>query len=137
MSLRRLFFTPRGFLITSGIVLLILGIVGFLNIFVSQTFYLTTAENVAHLGVGVIALAAVFLPGLKDVLAPHYRSLVIAVGLIALFFGVYGFLLPGGSPPTTLNTFGVANLEFIDNVIHILVAAWAFAAAFLTPEVPL
>jgi hypothetical protein len=109
--------------------------VGFLNIFTTQGFYLTTAENVAHVSLGVIALAAVFLPGLKRVLAPHYRSLVIAVGLIALFFGVYGFLLPGGSPPATLNTFGIANLEFFDNVIHIVVAVWAFAAAFLTEEV--
>jgi len=136
VSVRRIFFTPRGFLVVAGIVLLVLGIVGFLNIFISQTFYLTTAENVAHVVLGAIALAAVFLPGLNSALAPHYRSFVIAVGLIALFFGVYGLLLPGGSPPATLNTFGVANLEFIDNVINILIAAWAFAAAFLTEQVP-
>lgn len=134
MSLRTLFFTPRGFLITGGIVLLVLGIVGFLNIFTSQTFYLTTGENVAHVGLGVVALAAVFVPGLNSAVAPYYRSLTISVGLIALFFGVYGFLLPGGNPPTTLNTFGLANLEFFDNVIHLVVAAWAFAAAFWTEE---
>jgi hypothetical protein len=66
-------------------------------------------------------------------LTPYYRSLTLAIGLVALFFGVYGLLLPPGNPPTTLNAFGVANLEFIDNVIHLLIATWAFAAAFATP----
>jgi hypothetical protein len=50
-------------------------------------------------------------------LTPYYRSLTLAIGLVALFFGVYGLLLPPGNPPTTLNAIGVANLEFIDNVI--------------------
>ena len=135
MSVRTLLFTPRGFLIVGGIVLLVLGIVGFLNIFTSQSFYLTTGENIAHVLLGVIALAAVYVPGLNRTVAPYYRSLTIAVGLIALFFAVYGFLLPGGNPPTSLNTFGLANLEFFDNVIHLVVAAWAFVAAFRTEEV--
>ena len=134
MTLRTLFFTPRGFLITGGIALLVLGILGFLNVFTSADFYLTTGENVVHMGLGVVALAAVFVPGVNTAVAPYYRWLVIAVGLIALFFTMYGFLLPGGNPPTTLNTFGVANLEFWDNVIHLIVAAWAFAAAFWSPE---
>ncbi len=134
MSVRTLLFTPRGFLITGGIVLLVLGILGFLNMFTSQTFYMTTGENVAHVTLGIVALAAVWVPGLNRSLAPYYRSLVITVGLIALFFAMYGFLLPGGNPPTSLNTFGVANLEFMDNVIHLLVAAWAFVAAFWTQE---
>ena len=134
MTVRTLLFTPRGFLITGGIVLLVLGILGFLNMFTSQTFYMTTGENVAHVTLGIVALAAVWVPGLNRALAPYYRSLVITVGLIALFFAMYGFLLPGGNPPTSLNTFGVANLEFMDNVIHLLVAAWAFAAAFWTQE---
>jgi hypothetical protein len=134
LTVRTLFFTPRGFLITGGIVLLVLGILGFLNLFTSQAFYMTTGENVAHLGIGLIALAAVFVPGLNSAVAPYYRSLTILFGLIALFFTMYGFLLPGGNPPTTLNTFGVANLEFWDNVIHLVFAAWAFAAAFWSPE---
>jgi hypothetical protein len=134
VSLRTLFFTPRGFLVVGGIVLLVLGILGFLNIFTSQSFYLTTAENIAHATLGVIALAAVYVPGLRTALAPNYRWLVIAVGLISLFFGVYSLLLPAGNPPTDMNTFGVANLEFLDSVIHLVIAAWAFAAAFWTEE---
>ena len=134
MSLRALLFTPRGFLITGGIVLLVLGVLGFLNIFTSPSFYLTTVENIGHTALGVVALAAVYVPGLNTALVPHYRRLVISVGLISLFFGVYGLLLPAGNPPTNMNTFGVANLEFIDSVIHLLITAWAFAAAFWTEE---
>ena len=134
MSLRTLLFTPRGFLIAGGIVLLVLGILGFLNLFTSQSFYLTTAENIAHTALGVVALAAIYVPGLNAALAPNYRWLVIAFGLISLFFGVYGLLLPAGNPPTNMNTFGVANLEFYDSVIHLLIAAWAFAAAFWTED---
>lgn len=123
-------FTSKGFLMVGGLVLLLLGIVGFLGIFTMSSFYLTSGENFAHVGLGLVALAAVYVPGLKEMLEPYYRWIVILVGLIALFFGVYGFILPAGNPPTTLNTFGLANLEIVDNLIHLVVAAWAFAAAF-------
>jgi len=134
MNSRETLFTPRGFLIVGGVVLLLLGMVGFLGIFTSSVFYLTTGENVAHVGLGVVALAAVFVPGLNTALEPYYRWMVILVGVIALFFGVYGFLMPTGNPPTTLNTFGLANLEIVDNLIHLVVAAWAFLAAFWSPQ---
>jgi hypothetical protein len=132
MNYREMLFTPKGFLMVGGLVLLLLGIVGFLNIFTMSYFYLTGGENFAHVGLGLIALAAVYLPGLNSMLAPYYKWIVVLVGLIALFFGVYGFILPAGNPPTTLNTFGLANLEIVDNLIHLVVAAWAFAAAFWT-----
>ena len=134
MDYRSTLFTPRGFLIVGGAVLLLLGIVGFLNVFTLNVFYLTTGENLAHVALGLVALAAVFVPGLKETLAPYYRWIVILVGALALFFGVYGFLAPAGNPPTTLNTFGLANLEIVDNLIHLIVAAWAFLAAFWAPQ---
>lgn len=129
------FFTPRMFLIVGGAVLLLLGIVGFLNIFTEEAypaFYLTTGENVAHTVLGIVALAAVYVPGLNSALAPYYRPIVILVGLIALFFGVYGFVVSGAASP---NTFGLANLENpADNILHLVVAAWAFASAFIGRE---
>jgi len=46
------------------------------------------------------------------------------VGIIALFFAIYGFVQSGAAEP---NTFGLANLENpSDNLLHIVVAAWAF-----------
>jgi hypothetical protein len=121
------------FLIVGGVVLLLLGVVGFLNIFTKAAFpqfYLTTGENVAHVGLGLIALAAVFVPGLNSTLAPYYKPIVLLVGAIALFFGVYGFVVAGNPDP---NTFGVANLESpLDNILHLVVAAWAFASALMS-----
>lgn len=129
------FFTPRMFLIAGGAVLLLLGIVGYLNIFTEEAypaFWLDSGENVAHTVLGVVALAAVFVPGLNSALAPYYRPIVILVGLIALFFGVYGFVVAGDT--SGANTFGVANLETADNILHLVVAAWAFASAFMGRE---
>ena len=126
------FFTPRMFLIVGGVVLLLLGVVGYLNIFTKAAFpqfYLTPGENVAHVALGIIALAAVFVPGLNAALAPYYRWIVLLVGVIALFFGLYGFVVANNPDP---NTFGVANLEIVDNIIHLVVAAWAFASALAT-----
>jgi len=125
----RSFFTPRTFLIVGGAVLLLLGIVGYLNIFTKAAvpaFWLDGGENAAHVGLGVIALAAVYLPGLNSVLQPYYRWIVVLVGIVALFFGVYGFVVAGAAEP---NTFGLANLETSDNILHLVVAAWALASA--------
>jgi hypothetical protein len=134
MNYREMLFTPKGFLTIGGLVLLLLGIVGFLGIFKLDIFYLTDGENYAHVGLGLIALAAVYVPGLNSMLATYYKWIVVLVGLIALFFGVYGFVLSAGNPPATLNTFGLANLEIVDNLIHLVVAAWAFLAAFWAPR---
>jgi hypothetical protein len=125
--------TPRGFLQWGGIVLAVLGIVGFLNIFSEKgvpSFWLDTPENVAHLGLGVIALAALYVPGLNTALAPYYKWIVVLVGVIAAFFAIYGFIIPAGSSASP-NTFGIGNLESpLDNLLHVVVAVWAFWAAF-------
>lgn len=135
MDYRETLFTPRGFLIVGGAVLALLGIIGFfvLNNPSLTFFWLDGSENIAHLVLGVVALAAVFVPGLNTSLEPYYRWIVILVGAIALFFGVYGFLVPAGSPAAP-NTFGLTNLELGDNLLHLVVAAWAFLAAFWGPQ---
>ncbi len=135
MNDRETIFTPRGFLIVGGAVLVLFGVLGFfvLNDSADPFLWLDPAGNVAHIALGLIALAVVFVPGLNDTLMPHYRSIVILIGVTALFFGAYGLLLPGGTPAAP-NTFGMANLEMGDNVLHLLLAAWAFAAAFLGPQ---
>src|SRR4029077_3892503 len=104
---------PRGFLQWGGIVLTLLGIVGVLNILSEKSvpsFWLDTPENVAHLGLGVIALAALYVPGLNSALAPYYKWIVVLVGVIAAFFAIYGFIIPAGSSANP-NTFGIGNLE--------------------------
>ncbi len=117
---------PKQFLLIGGIVLLALGIVGYAGVFsdTKSAFYLDTGENVAHTVLGIVAIAASYL--LKD--AQLQKWLVAVVGVVALFFGIYGFLVAGNAPP---NTFGISNLESpADDVLHLVVALWALVAAF-------
>jgi len=124
-------FTPKGFLTWGGAALLLLGIVGYLGI-TSATgtpaFWLDNGENVAHTFLGIVALAIVFVPGLNSAFAPYYRWIVILLGIVALFFAVYGFYVGGNAAP---NTFCVANLESpLDDILHLVVGAWALYAAW-------
>ena len=122
---------PRQFLIFGGAVLLLLGLIGYIGVFNEDStpwFWLDSAENLAHVFLGLVALGVVLLPGVNRALAPFHRLIVIAVGAMALFFSVYGFLQAGAPEP---NTFGISNLENpSDNILHLVVAIWAFAAAF-------
>ncbi len=126
---------PKQFLTVGGVVLVVLAVIGFLGVLTQSStpvFWLDTGENVAHLVLGVVALAAVFVPGLNSALAPFYKALVVAVGVVALFFGLYGFVVAGAPAP---NTFGLANLENpADNVLHLLVGVWALYAALVGPR---
>lgn len=128
---------PRLFLTVGGAVLLLLGIVGYVNVFSesgSPDFWLDNGENLAHTFLGIVALAAVFVPGLNTALAPYYRAIVGLVGVIALFFAVYGFLQPPGSGADP-NTFGVSNLENpADTLLHLVVGIAAFAAIYMKPS---
>jgi hypothetical protein len=124
-------FTPKGFLTYGGVVLLLLGLLGFVALnseASSPAFWLDSGENYAHVGLGIIALAIVFVPGLNTMFAPYYRWIVILLGIVALFFAVYGFMNAGAAVP---NTFGLANLENpADNILHLVVGAWALYAAW-------
>ena len=127
---------PKQFLTLGGLILLLLGIIGFLGLLNQNTtpfFWLDTSENIAHTVLGVVALAAVFVPGLNKALEPFYKWIVMAVGVIALFFGIYAFLV--GSSTANFNTFGVANLESpADGILHVVVGVWALYAALRPPE---
>ena len=119
------------FLRIGGAVLLLVGIVGYLGVLNSVDFFsLDAGENVAHVGLGVIGLAAGF--GLKDRMI--HRGLTAVVGITALIFGLLGWFLPSGGALTNgafanPNFLGLANLESpSDNLLHLFVAAWAIWA---------
>ena len=127
---------PRLFLIYGGAVLLLLGIIGYLGVFSkvkTPWFWLDSDKNLAHTFLGIVALAAMFVPGLNTALRPYYRVIVPLVGVLALFFAAYGLLNAGGAAP---NTFGVSNLENpSDNLLHLVVGVVALVAAWLpSPE---
>ena len=118
---------PKQFLQIGGVILLVLGIVGFAGLFSQKGsfFWLDNSENVAHTGLGLIAIAASFL--LKD--AQAQKWLVAVVGVTALFFTIVGFAVAGDT--SGANTFGIANLESpADDILHLVVGAWALFAAF-------
>jgi len=72
------------------------------------------------------------VPGLNTAFAPYYRWIVILLGIVALFFAIYGFAVGGGAEP---NTFGISNLESqSDDILHLVVGVWALYAAWRAPE---
>jgi hypothetical protein len=115
----------KQFLQVGGVILLLLGIVGFFmpNI-LGELLTFNAAENYAHLVLGVVALLASTGP------VTIQKPLVLVVGLVALFFGVAGFMVAGNAVP---NFFGVVHLDNpVDNVLHLVVGVWAIWAGMNT-----
>lgn len=119
---------PKQFLTVGGIILLLLGILGYIlqgGEILGRAWYLTTGENIAHIVLGVAALAVVYWTK-----APSQRLLTQVVAVVALFFAIYGFYVAGNLSP---NTFGVANLENpYDNLLHLIVGVWAVYAGWFS-----
>ena len=115
---------PKQFLMIGGIVLLVVGIAGFVVILgptASQSifgpsWYFDNGENWAHTILGAVALIVAFaLP------AGMQAGVTLLVGVVGLIVGLWGFLLPS-TPP---NFYG-ANLENpLDNILHLAVGLWA------------
>ncbi len=111
----------KQFLMWGGVTLLALGVIGFIapNL-LDKTLYFDSAENYAHTILGIVAIAAAYV-----LTASTQRTLVGIVGIVALFFGIWGFVVGGRAAP---NFYGVTNLEFLDNIVHLVVAVWAYLA---------
>jgi hypothetical protein len=113
--------TPAGFLMWGGVILLVLGIVGFVVPRLppggSVGIYFTPPENYAHVVLGIVAIAASMYTT-KEI----QKWLTTLVGLAGLFFGITGLLVLGGGEP---NYYGLTNLELIDDAIHLVVGVWA------------
>jgi hypothetical protein len=122
--------TPKAVLVYGGALLLLLGLAGFAGVasVENTTFYFDQVENWAHLVVGLIALAVVFVPGISTALRPYLGRFASLLGIVALFFAVYGFYVGPNPPP---NVVGVSNLESpIDDLLNLALAAWALVAAW-------
>ena len=120
--------SPTTFLRLGGAVLLALGLIGVTGVTNNIAFFnLDSGENVAHVVLGVVALAVGF--GIRN--AELHRWLVALVGVIGIATGIYGFTLPAGDFMHG-NFFGLANLENpADNILHLVVGIWGVAAAYL------
>ena len=119
------FFNPKNFLMYGGWVLVVVGILGFFLIgptsdksVFGDVWYFDNAENWAHLVLGVVALLLVYAVKNDDL----NKWVTILVGLFALIATISGFLNP--------NFLG-ANLENpLDNILHLVVGAWALVSGF-------
>jgi len=116
------FFNPKMFLQVGGVVLLLVGILGFVGIIgptpaksiFGQAWYFDNPENWAHTVLGIVGILASFVLA-RDL----QKYLTLTLGVVGLIVGLYGFLVG----PTL---FG-ANLENpADNILHLAVSAWAF-----------
>ena len=123
--------SPRGFLMVGGVVLVALGVLGMFLLgptpqqsLLGEFFWLDDVENYAHLLFGVVALGAYYL--LKD--ENLTKWLVVLVGVVALVVAVLGFMNSSMPVPNL----GVTHMEGVsDNILHLVVAVWAFYSAFV------
>ena len=143
------FLTPTRFLVVGGAALLALSILGFISdglLKENGLFSLSNGEVVARSILGSLALVAAW--GLKE-RKVFLTRLVVLVGIVALFFGVYGFIhgdtlrwcyAPWASPSpcATIPSPGLAMFGIsLGNGLHLVVGVWALTSAFMKgPAIP-
>lgn len=117
---------PKQFLLIGGIVLVLVGILGFVGVLGPTTdasifgsaWWFDNAENWAHLVLGIVALILAYATG-----PSLQRPVVMLLGVIGVLVGLYSFfgysMLLG------------ANLENpLDSLLHLVVGIWALAASW-------
>lgn len=116
--------TPRGFLSVGGVVLVLVGLLGYVGVIgptpesslFGDFWWFDNAENLAHTVLGVVALLAVNM--VKD--TKMLKNLTLAVGALGLLVGLYNLM--------STELLG-ANLESpADLVLHLVVGGWGLAA---------
>lgn len=118
-------FNVKGFLQLCGVVLIILGIFGFIGILGSTSarsifdtvWYFDNTESILYVLIGVIAILATFLfpPMLQ-------RYLVILAGVVAVLGGLYSFV--------NQDLFGMTLQVPADSVFLLVLGAWALYAVY-------
>ena len=111
-----------------GVVLLLVGVVGFINHDFLGT-HLNTAHNLVHIITGAISLYF----GLAGTLAAA-RTFGIAFGVVYLLLGVVGFIV-GSGDDRMLNLGGVLHLGTMDHAVHIIIGVVYLLGALLTKAV--
>ncbi|MBI3115569.1 MAG: hypothetical protein HYZ09_03735 [Candidatus Kerfeldbacteria bacterium] len=114
---------PKQFLTVGGVILVLVGILGFVNVIgpsadksiFGEAWWFDNAENWTHLILGIVALIAAYaLP--KNL----HKPLVLLVGIVGIIVGVYSIFTP---------TLGAANLENpADTILHLAIGVWALVA---------
>lgn len=120
---------PKQFLLVGGIVLILVGILGFMGVIgptendslFGATWWFDNGENWAHLLIGIVALIAAFALPMSG-----QKPLVMIVGVVALLIGLYSIFQ---------NKFLGANLENpADTLLHLVIGVWALGAGSMKPK---
>lgn len=121
---------PRQFLLWGGTILIVVGILGFIPGIIGPTpqeslfgsfWWFDNGENWAHLIIGVVGVIAAYALDMR-----LRRYLVLALGVIAIFFGIYSIFT---------NAFLGANLENpADTILHLAIGVWALLAGMRKEE---
>ncbi len=115
---------PKQFLQVGGVVLVLVGILGFIGVIgptaeksiFGEAWWFDNGENWAHLLIGIIGLIAAYaLP------ASGQKPLVMLLGIIGVLIGIYSLFTP---------TFLGSNLENpLDTILHLVIGVWALWAS--------
>ncbi len=119
--------STNGFLKVGGVVLVLVAILGFVGVIGPTAdslfggfWYFDTAENWAHLVLGVVALGLAFWAG-----AEIQKWVTVAVGVVAVIATLWSLF---GPIPDGGNLLGAQLQNPADTVLHAIVAAWALVA---------
>jgi len=117
---------PKQFLVIGGIVLLLVGVIGFFGIIgptpeqsiFGDAWWFDNGENWAHTILGVVALILAFAAP-----AMVQKWVVVLLGIIGVVIGIYSIFT---------SSFLGANLENpADSILHLVIGIWALLAGFM------
>ena len=109
-----------------GLVLLLVGVLGFTHVLDPLHATLTPAHNAVHLVTGIIALYFGFAASMSAA-----RGFCLVFGAVYLLLGVCGYLLGDASHMHALNL-RLLILHDMDHIIHIAVGALFLIGGLMT-----
>lgn len=121
---------PRQFLIITGVIFFIIGILGYIGVIgpiavksIFHTYwYFDNAENMADTLIGMICLFAVYaFPPLWQ------KYLVIILGIIGVITALYGWVI-------SQTLFGASLENPTDNIFHLVFGIWALYASLMNSK---
>ena len=108
---------------------MLVGLLGFFGVIgptpdklFGSTWWFDNGENWAHTILGIVAILAAF--SLKS--ASAQKNLVVLVGILGLFFGVYNLF--------SSNFLGTSLEQHADTILHFVVGIWALWAGLRKPK---
>lgn len=119
---------PKQFLQIGGVVLLLVGILGFIGVIgpgpdslFGSPWYFDNAENWAHAVLGIVALIAAYAFPAKT-----HKPIVMLVGILGILFGLYSLF---GPVTEGANFMGAQLQNPADTILHFVVGIWALWAS--------